>query len=107
MLSNCVGDMLLATLIRHLNDCIVYDCAVRDMLTIGHLAKLLCRIDILKTTSNPAIVGLPNVLFDKRSQQDRRDCFAKPGMLPVNGELLEIGIVKEMLQREASTATGS
>jgi hypothetical protein len=100
LLIHCRGHIASATLIRYLHDCIVYDSVVRDFLTIGHLAKLLSRVDIFEQTSNPQIVGFPNKFFDKYSLQERAEFFARGGILFVEGELLRMPAVNEMLERE-------
>lgn len=100
LLGHVTGTMLPGTLCRHLFDCIVHDSVVRDVQTTGHLAKLLSRLDILAQTSDPSIVGLPNSLFDERSQIERAEFFQRGNVLPIDAKVLEVNGVKEMLQRE-------
>jgi hypothetical protein len=104
LLARVTGRMLPGTLCRHLFDCIAHDCAVRDVLTTGHLAKLLSRLDVLKETSNPRIVGLPHSLFDERSQAERAEYFRRGGVLWMDADLLQVNCVKQMLQREKGEA---
>jgi len=101
-LLSCVkGTMLPGTLHRHLSDSIVCDSVVRDVLTTGHLAKLLSRFDVLIELSNPVIIGLPNSLFDDQSQFERAEFFAAGNILPIDAEILDNSQVKQMLRREA------
>jgi len=100
MLGTCAGNIRYETLSRYLFDCVVYDSVVRDILTTGHLAKLLSRLDILKQTSNLRIVGLPHSIFDQRSQMERSDYFGRNNILPIDANVLEVEGVRAMLERE-------
>src|SRR5437762_2157553 len=83
------GTMHQGTLSRHLFDAIVHDSVVRDILTTGHLGKLLSRLEVLKRTGDYRIVGLPNQLFDARSQAERAEFFGRGGFLIMDGNLLQ------------------
>ena len=100
LLNRTTGVMPPGTLYRHLHDCIVTDSAVRDVLTVGHLSKLLSRLDVLIKISNPAIIGLPHSIFDERSQFERAEFFATGSILPIDADILNNDAVKKMLQRE-------
>ena len=100
LLSRATGNLLPGTLCRHLFDCIVHDSAVRDVLTTGHLAKLLSRFDILQRTSDPRVVGLTNPLFDERSQVERAEFFRSGNLLFLDASFLETKAVRELLDRE-------
>lgn len=100
LLELCTGLMPPGTICRHLNDCIAHDSVVRDILTVGHLAKLLSRMNVLMQTSDSRIVGLPNSLFDARSVSERAEFFFHGNILPIDAEVLQIEGVAGMLKRE-------
>jgi hypothetical protein len=101
LLNRVTGTMAPGTLFRYLVDGVAHDSAVRDVMTTGHLGKLLTRLDVLLKTSNPAIIGLPHKVFDAQSQLERAEFFAKGNILPIDAEILNENVVKEMLEREA------
>ena len=100
LLCQVSGIMPLGTLFRHLSDAIAHDSVVRDVMTTGHLAKLLSRIDVLSKLANPVVVGLPNSTFDHQSQTERAAFFEAGNILPIDAEILDQNAVKEMLERE-------
>jgi len=100
LLNRATGAMPPGTVCRHLFDGIVHDSVVRDVLTVGHLAKLLSRLDVLTKASNPMVVGLSNSIFDEQSQLERAEFFAAGNILPIDAEILANDAVKEMLGRE-------
>jgi hypothetical protein len=73
------------TLMLHLIKTAECDSAVRDILTVGHLAKLLSRMRVLKAPGDYKIVGWPNRLFDRQSQQERLEYFERNVALPAIG----------------------
>lgn len=100
-LSRVSGSMPYGTLYRHLHDCVASDSVVRDVITIGHLAKILSRFDVLMETSDPRVIGLPHFIFDKRSQTERMEFFAGgKNILPIDAGILNGEAVKAMLERE-------
>jgi hypothetical protein len=101
-LSHVSGTIHPGSLMRLIHDLIEHDSVVRDVLTTGHLAKLLCRLDIINKMSNPQIGGIPHCLFDDRSQFERDQYFKAHGILVVDAELFQLPEVKEMLRRESS-----
>jgi hypothetical protein len=101
LLRRVTGTMHPGTLNRYLCDGIASDSVVRDILTTGHLGKLLSRLDLLLQLSNPTILGLPNSLFDAQSQSERAEFFRAGNILPIDGDILNQNAVKEMLEREA------
>lgn len=64
-------------LLRLLWKVVPYDSVVRDIVTVGHLAKVIARWDVLQATKKLAIAGLPNRLFDELSQQDRSSFLSR------------------------------
>jgi hypothetical protein len=56
-----------------------HDSAVRDMVTSGHLAKVLSRRRYCERSVDFNILGLPNRLFDERSTRERTEYLAKAG----------------------------
>ena len=100
LLLRVTGTMPPGTLIRHLSDGISYDSVVRDVMTTGHLGKFLSRLDVLAAVPNPAIIGLPNAVFDQQSQSERAEFFAAGNILPIDAEILENNVIEQMLQRE-------
>ncbi len=98
---HCTGHMAPGTICRHLNECVAHDSVVRDMLTIGHLGKLLARMNTLQATGDSRIVGLPNRLFDGHSQAERAEFAATGNILPIDSEVLNVAGVRLMLQKES------
>lgn len=106
LLSRATGSMRPSTIQQHLIDATSHDSAVRDVITVGHLAKLLSRVDIFAKSSRPEIIGLPNILFDQQSQIERAKYFALGNILPIDAKILEIEGAMEMLARERSMNNG-
>lgn len=95
------GKMKQGTLELHLLGVLKSDSAVRDVLTVGHLAKFLSRLDIFRRTSDYRIVGMPNRLFDRRSQEERAKYFERGASLELEGDAFESPETQAMLNRES------
>ncbi len=100
--TNASEKMQIATLASHLGKVASSDSAVRDILTTGHLAKFLSRVDVFRKTSDYRIVGLSNQLFDELSQAERLKFFEKSASLDMDGDLLESVDAQAVLTRERS-----
>lgn len=59
------------------------DSAVRDVLTLGHLAKVLSRLDKCNPLTDLALFALPNKAFDEMSQRERSAFFSAGKTLPI------------------------
>ncbi len=101
LLANASGQMRRGTVDLHLIDTLNCDSVVRDILTTGHLAKLLSRLEVFRKTSDYRIVGMPNQLFDAISQAERAKFFERGNILEIDGELLDLPDVRAMMDREA------
>ena len=101
LFANANGQMSRGTVDLHLIDMLNCDSVVRDILTTGHLAKLLCRLEVFRKTSDYKIVGMPNQLFDAISQTERAKFFERGNILEIDGELLDLPDVRAMIDREA------
>ena len=99
------GSIHRASLVRILHDSLKFDSVVRDMLTSGHLCKLLARMEVFKAIANERIVGLPHRLFDARSQAERSRFFDRGGILVIEADILELPGVREMLNSESHLLT--
>lgn len=95
------GKMKQGTLELHLLGVLKSDSAVRDVLTVGHLAKFLSRLDIFFRTSDYRIIGMPNRLFDRRSQEERTKYFEHGASLELEGDAFESPEAQAMLNRES------
>jgi len=100
LLAHARGKIHQGTLSAHLYDTIANDSAVRDVLTTGHLAKLLARFDIFHKTTDPRILGFPNRCFDDRSQSERREYFERGNILIIDADSLDLDRIREVLSRE-------
>jgi hypothetical protein len=85
----------------YLVDLVNYDAVVRDIMTTGHLAKLLCRLSVLKKTANIEIIGLRNKLFDQKSLKERADYFREGGGFDFSLRIVNSKEATEMLASEA------
>jgi len=101
LLAGVGGKMKRGTLGLHLLEVLRVDSAVRDIQTTGHLAKFLSRLDIFRRTSDYRIVGMPNRLFDQRSQEERAKYFERGTSLEVESDAFESPEAQAMLQRES------
>ena len=93
-------DLILLEMIKH-------DSAVRDILTTGHLAKLISRLEYFHRTGDYRIIGMPNILFDHLSQTDRMLFFENGNILETEGELLNNPDVQIMLEQETKLLSGT
>ena len=89
------------TLGLHLLEVLKTDSAVRDIHTTVHLAKFLSRLDTLRRTSDYRIVGMPNRLFDRRSQEERAKYFERGASLELESDAFESPEAQAMLNRES------
>lgn len=87
----------LRSLITHLSRFVPHDSVVRDMGTLGHLAKLITRLRVHKNTGNFQVFQLPHPLFDRVSLKEKSE---QVGTLDIEAELLNKPEVQEMLLRE-------
>jgi hypothetical protein len=79
---------------------IKHDSAVRDVLTTGHLAKLLSRYDYLSKPEGYEIIGLLNPLFDKNSQLERAKYFDRNSSFGVSTRVLANQDAQQMIDNE-------
>lgn len=93
------------TLMLHLIKSAECDSAVRDVLTVGHLAKLLSRMRVLKAPDDYKIVGWPNLLFDRQSQQERLEYFERNVALPAIGLSMNSPALAEVRAAEKEVLT--
>lgn len=101
LLASVSGKMKLGSLGLHLLQVLKVDSAVRDISTTGHLAKFLSRLDIFRSTSDYRIVGMPNRLFDRRSQEERAKYFEHGASLELEADAFESPDAQAMLKRES------
>lgn len=101
LLSAVAGKMKRGTLDLHLFQVMEVDSAVRDVGTTGHLAKFLSRLDTFRRTSDYRIVGMPNRLFDRRSQEERAEYFKRGASLELDSDAFESPEAQAMLNRES------
>lgn len=81
------------------------DSVVRDILTVGHLAKLLSRVSLLSTSADYELLGLPNRLFDEFSQKERADYFERHSCLPMSGSLVSNSLMEKICADEKEILT--
>ena len=74
---------------------------MRDMLTTGHIAKLLSRWATFRSGHDYRVIGLSSVLFDPVSQTERIDYFARGASHDMDGDLLDSQEAQAMSKREA------
>ena len=96
------GKVKIKELVSLVSGIVPHDSTVRDMLTTGHLAKLLSRWDVRERTGDYRILGLPNSLFDKLSWEERRAYFRVGVTHDFDGDLLDNREAQEMLERETN-----
>lgn len=101
LLPPLAGKMKRGTLGLHLLEVMKFDSAVRDILTTGHLAKFLSRLEEFRKTSDYRIVGMPNRLFDQRSQEERTKYFERGASLELESDVFESVEAQAMLNRES------
>lgn len=101
LLHHVAGRMKRGTLGLHLLEILKSDSAVRDIQTTGHLAKFLSRLDVFRRTSDYRIVGMPNRLFDRRSQEERTKYFERGASLELESDAFESEEAQAMLNRES------
>jgi hypothetical protein len=87
-------------LMFYLKKCIEHDSAVRDVLTTGHLAKVLSRGHLIKVKEHYYGFGLPNTVFDHQSQRERANYFRQNPSLPLSGRLMRDSAMKNILSLE-------
>ena len=80
------------------------DSTVRDMVTTGHLAKLVSRLSYYSPSDKPGLLGLPNRLFDQISLRERASRTAN---FPVSATLLSSPKAVQMLREEDKHDEGS
>lgn len=95
------GKMKRGTLDLHLLQVLKVDSAVRDISTTGHLAKFLSRLETFRRTGDYRIVGMPNRLFDRRSQEERAKYFERGASLELESDAFESPEAQAMLNRES------
>jgi len=100
LLGNVTGKMKLGTLGVHLQQILKHDSAVRDVLTTGHLAKFLSRLDIFERTNDYRIVAMFNPIFDVQSQLERAKYFERGNSLDMDGDLLDSPDARLLMSRE-------
>jgi hypothetical protein len=101
LLANATGKIKLGTLGVHMLRVIKEDSAVRDIVTTGHLAKLLSRLPEFRKTSDYRLLGLPNPLFDRLSQIERTKYFEHGVSLELDADLFESMEAQQILTRES------
>lgn len=77
------------------------DSAVRDMLTLGHLAKILARVGFCDPSRDLALLAAPNRAFDDLSQAERSAFFRGGSVLPAALTEQEAARARTILEREA------
>ena len=103
LMNGADGMMQYGRLTLYLVKLVQHDSAVRDVITVGHLAKLLGRIDLLKQKLDYRTLAWPNPLFDSQSQKERDDYFSQNDGLPTSATLLEDPLLNELRARERAT----
>jgi hypothetical protein len=93
-------------LLGTIGDIVPHDSTVRDMLTTGHLAKLLARWDVLQISKDPRILGLPHPIFDQLSWTERSEYFRLGVTHDFDGDVFENPHAVEMLRHEEATLKG-
>jgi hypothetical protein len=94
------GKIHVATLFSHLDLIARSDSAVRDILTSGHLGKLLSRWSAFLRTSDHRIIGMPNHVLDKISQMERSEYFTTGASLDLDAEATQSLEAQMMMERE-------
>ncbi len=94
------GRMKAGALGTHLLKLLEVDSAVRDVVTTGHLAKFLSRLEVFQRTSDYRIVGMPHLLFDPRSHEERAEYFKHGASLELESDAFEAAETQAMLDRE-------
>jgi hypothetical protein len=74
-------------LLIHLLEIAKRDSVVRDIITVGHAAKLLSRISVLGNSNSYDIICWPHRLFDRISQNDRLQYFERERYFPMKAGL--------------------
>src|SRR5687768_12974114 len=69
------SEITMHQLLAHLGKIAQNDSVVQDLLTMGHLGKLLARFDTLVETENYELIGIPNRKLDALSRRDRVEFF--------------------------------
>jgi len=103
VLAESLAPMKLLACLKKISVC---DSAVRDMVTCGHLAKLLARKDILDTTGNYNLVALPNRYFDLLSLSERQAYFDSGRTLHDISSATERKQAMRIMAREARRRRG-
>ncbi len=88
------------TLLLHLVRLADRDSVVRDVLTVGHIAKLLSRHKYFDREKDYALLGWPNRLFDSQSQKERREYFSQNTALPTSATLLTSPVLADLREAE-------
>jgi hypothetical protein len=99
-LLNALGMMTRGQILRHLAQIASHDSVTRDILTVGHLAKLLSRTDLIKD-GNYNLAALPNPIFDRMSMADRDAYFKSGHSLHIIASKDQLVRAREVLSREA------
>lgn len=77
------------------------DSCVRDILTTGHLGKLLSRLNAVPEPIEFSLLGLPSPIFDPVSTRERSEYFAGRRGFPQDFTSKEaIKLAREILDRE-------
>lgn len=87
-------------LVLHLIKVVECDSAVRDVLTVGHLGKLLSRLQLINKAECYKALGVPNILFDQKSQQERLDFFKENACLSLPISVLRQVEVVNLQEKE-------
>ena len=94
-LLNANGTMNVASILSHLDEIADEDSVVRDILTTGHLAKLLSRTDLLRDPVDYALVGVPNKVFDAASQDERQQYFRDGSTLTMTQKVDQLRVIMD------------
>jgi hypothetical protein len=95
-----------ANLIRLMLKASELDNAVRDVLTTGHLAKLLTRYEVFKKHREYSLISLPHKVFDQIAVVERDELLSTSGTIIESREILDLVEVREMLERERRILNG-
>ena len=87
-------------LLKRLGDVTKRDSAVQDIVTRGHLGKLLLRWDMLDAEGAYNLIGLPHRSFDALSASDREDFFKRGGNLNRLDSKEQVEMAQMILERE-------
>lgn len=105
---DCVSELIDETneivrhgvILLHLKRLVVVDTAVRDILTLGHLGKLLARWSLLRE-GDYRFIGWPHRLFDELSEEDR-SYYRQSHSLPLVGTTPESEAFSKLIELESN-----